>query len=406
MSLGSEDTRVGSDSETSSDGSSEPVSAVLSWMGYTPPAETPCGTALHKYFPGSLPGIAVHSRSVKVLLEEHGCTPENTLFGVSCCPDEINWKKSGVTTQMTEHWGDFFPLGGITGAPFSGTTGFGAFSAHVPDDGNVIVLFAPHVGISSTGNIGTHLRDGQRRSSTSCGAVVGAYNCCLGGKHVDSQFDPTDMQMQWFKCKIAPHAERINGEENPMASLAHQSYEIVKEKLMKVVNTNFGNGKLILIGGIMINMPEPHVDHFMPLHFEVRQAGKPSVDLLSHFKLPVLSLEHAPTGFGRQSSPSGPHGGLEKVFGNVRSNKFNLEEERALAERTIAEHSVFSWMNWAPEIDSPLGVALRRHFPGALPGSAVHERMRYELEQSYHLNPQNTILGLSICPDEINYGKH
>ena len=34
---------------------------------------------------------------------------------------------------MASYWGECFPMGGIGGAPFVGKTGFGAFSAHVPD---------------------------------------------------------------------------------------------------------------------------------------------------------------------------------------------------------------------------------------------------------------------------------
>ena len=39
-------------------------------------------------------------------------------------------------------------------------TGFGAFAAHVPTDGNIVLCFAPHVGIDSNGTIGKVLREG------------------------------------------------------------------------------------------------------------------------------------------------------------------------------------------------------------------------------------------------------
>merc|ERR1719310_157031 len=127
---------------------------------------------------------------------------------------------------------------------------------------------------------------------------------------------------------------------------------------MKVVNTKFGKGKLFLIGGIMINMPEPYVDHFMPL--------------------PMPS-----SGFERQTTPQGPHGGGKSGGAEGKSNDFNMDKERCRSKDTLMEQSVFSWLSWSPEIDSPLAKTLQHHFPGALPGHAVHERMRYELEQSY-----------------------
>jgi hypothetical protein len=38
-------------------------------------------------------------------------------------------------------------MGGLGGLPFVGKTGFKAYSSHVPKDGHIFILFAPHVGI-------------------------------------------------------------------------------------------------------------------------------------------------------------------------------------------------------------------------------------------------------------------
>jgi len=48
----------------------------------------------------------------------------------------------------------------LAGLPFTGKTGWGAFSAHVPVDGNIVIMFAPHVGIDRNGNVGKITRDG------------------------------------------------------------------------------------------------------------------------------------------------------------------------------------------------------------------------------------------------------
>merc|ERR1711972_383468 len=177
--------------------------------------------------------------------------------------------------MMAEHWGEFFPLGGISGAPFVGKTGFMAFSHHVPANGNIILLYGPHVGISEAGEVGKFLRDGQLQCSTACGAVIGAYNACCAADGQDLEFDETDMQMGWIKAQIAPHVERLKVQQNPMAELAYQAFEMVDAKIKKIVNTNFGPGYLVLVGGIQLNMPEPCCDHFLPLAFEVRRKDDP-----------------------------------------------------------------------------------------------------------------------------------
>ena len=55
---------------------------------------------------------------------------------------------------MQRRFGPEFNLGGLAGLPFTGKTGFGAFAAHVPKDGHIFIVYAPHVGISRDGAIG------------------------------------------------------------------------------------------------------------------------------------------------------------------------------------------------------------------------------------------------------------
>jgi hypothetical protein len=92
-----------------------------------------------------------------------GFTNENTLFADSSCPDEINHDDplEDITSLFANRWGEVFPLSGLAGLPFVGKTGWGAFCSHVPSpDGNIVVLFAPHVGIDSNGNVGKIHRNG------------------------------------------------------------------------------------------------------------------------------------------------------------------------------------------------------------------------------------------------------
>ena len=44
--------------------------------------------------------------------------------------------------------GKVFHLGGLAGVPFTGKTGFGAYSGHVSEGGHCFVLQAPHIGVS------------------------------------------------------------------------------------------------------------------------------------------------------------------------------------------------------------------------------------------------------------------
>jgi hypothetical protein len=105
-----------------------------------------------------------------------GFTDDNTLFADSSCPDELNHDdpEEDITSLFQRRWGEIFPLAGLAGMPFTGKTGWHAFSSHTPVDGNIVILFAPHVGVDFTGKVGNVTREGQNTRSSACGAAIGA----------------------------------------------------------------------------------------------------------------------------------------------------------------------------------------------------------------------------------------
>lgn len=250
----------------------------FAWMGWSPEPGTKLHRQLTVSFPGAMPGKAIVPRTVEAL-EEYGVVPNNTIYGQSLCSDEINTEKEHLSDAMVDHWGHIFPLGGIGGAPYVGKTGFGAFSHHVPEDGNVLLLFGPHVGISPEGEVGKFLRSGQHQVSAACGATCAAYSQ-LTSQPTLSDFDH-DMEQSWLRSKLAPYVKEIQAARDPMVELAMKAYLAIEKEIMEICNTDFGSGYLILIGGIQINMPGKYQDHFMPLHFSIRSAEMhPPVNLL------------------------------------------------------------------------------------------------------------------------------
>jgi len=108
-------------------------------------------------FPLAQHGNVIEQRAFRKL-STMNFTSTNTLLAESSCPDEINAddKKNDIVYRFIERWGEVFSLGGLAGIPFTGKGGWGAFSGHVPDDGNIVVLYAPHVGIDDEGKFGSY----------------------------------------------------------------------------------------------------------------------------------------------------------------------------------------------------------------------------------------------------------
>jgi len=95
-------------------------------------------------------------------LQELGFNDENTLFADSSCPDEINHDdpEEDITSLFQKRWGEVFPLAGLAGLPFTGQTGWAAFSSSTVEDGNIVILYAPHIGIDNDGTVGQVMREG------------------------------------------------------------------------------------------------------------------------------------------------------------------------------------------------------------------------------------------------------
>ena len=166
--------------------------------------------------------------------------------------------------------------------PFTGKTGWGAFSSHCPKDGNIIILFAPHVGIDKHGVVGMVAREGQDQSSSACGAAkYGLQTALKDPEHCKKPTEIYDHQMDCIKHFLLPHANKIHNSENEQVALAYKMYDIIEEYLKNVVTKDWmksPKSKLAIVGGIMINCDEDKSDRFLPLRFEV-QTQNSSVDL-------------------------------------------------------------------------------------------------------------------------------
>jgi hypothetical protein len=224
------------------------------------------------------------------VLDQLGCTDENTLYAQSICPDEINHEAGDITDLFSAYLGEVFHLGGLAGIPFTGKTGFGAYSTHVPDDGSLFILFAPHIGLSNSNEFGKYSRDFQSADGAACGACVGGFNHCINGGAIPdakSMFaHPYDHQMQYIiheidKVKHLVLAQKELSDSAMHAELVRQMFYICLNFLEQIVNTK--KGRLIMLGGIQINMPRPMNDYFQPMFFQVWEEGKPIVDKLHVF---------------------------------------------------------------------------------------------------------------------------
>lgn len=233
-------------------------------------------------FPGALEAKEVARRSKRFLVRQYQFTADNTIYGESTCPDEINHMDCSLGSYLQQDWGECFQMGGIGGCPYVGKSGYDSLISHAPDDGNVVIMFGPHVGISPNGEVGKFSRVGQAKLSTACGAAIAAYNAGVAGDTSDQ--GDQDIQQSMLKLKLGNQAAQIAKSKVPMAELAQRAYRLVEEMIMEIAKPTESFKHLVLIGGIQINMPEPHNEYFLPLKFAITSKAEGKwTDLLEKF---------------------------------------------------------------------------------------------------------------------------
>lgn len=238
------------------------------------------------FFPGAMSGAQALAM-VEAAVTARGYTPDNTLYAQSICPDEINHANGDVPHLFSSFFEECFHLGGLAGIPFTGKTGFGAFSHHVPDEGHCFILMAPHVGVSASHKLGSYTRLGQHgKEGAACGAAVGAWkHCCINHETPCLVANYADYQMTYIIHETHKRRDAIlakTDECDRQAELVKQTWEIGKHMLDSIISTDFGCDKstLLVLTGIQINMPSPHKDYFQPLTFDLHRKDGTVIDLL------------------------------------------------------------------------------------------------------------------------------
>lgn len=240
------------------------------------------------HFPGAINNNDLQLKVVETLAKK-GYTAENTLLATSLCCDELARR---LEDDFVKVYGNNFNLGGLSGFPFAGNTGFGAMAAHIPDDGYCLTVYGPHVGVSADGTVGKVERSGIALLDNCCGSAIAASNylngITSGGATVSVKIQSfTDFQQNVVQELILPHGKRLADSENRMIELPYALYDSQDLLMRSIVAAGAGGTKkgIALLGGIQINTGPNSLDYFHPLRFDyMNNKGEIIEDLLPLLK--------------------------------------------------------------------------------------------------------------------------
>jgi hypothetical protein len=240
---------------------------------------------LRTAFPGAMPGPEFSDSVVNYIHRKYKITPDKMLLGASMCVDDIIYTKNfGLAPKLKGP----FNLGGLGGLPFTGTSGLGAFAHHIPEDGVMLLLIAPHIGYSESEGWGYVLRHEQHHASTCCGALMGTLDQ-LQKKTLQPEIKEEDYQGGKIAQLALAHQKEILGAANPIIELtkiaAKQAEQEIRSHILSVDREHIKY--IILVAGIMINTDYSYSDYLSVNHFMVYDVAKKAIveDVPNPFKM-------------------------------------------------------------------------------------------------------------------------
>jgi len=206
---------------------------------------------VQKWYPNAKTTEDTVNKLLDVIENELGLKPNQLMHADSMCCDDVNAIQ--YPPRAYEMLGPFH-MGGLNGYPFAGVTGMNAFAHHVPEDGAVVVFYAPHIGITKDGTIGEIHRIGQSENSACCGAAKGALNKLLNNQIEAGNVTELDYQMNTIEQIFLKQEDRIKAADNQIFEATEVMYEAINERIETLVSkTNYPCKYVILIGAIFIN---------------------------------------------------------------------------------------------------------------------------------------------------------
>ncbi len=188
--------------------------------------------------------------------------PNDTVWATSICSDELNNLLQGLNSVFAGPGP--FRLGGISGLPFVGITGFNAFLSHAPAHGCAMIIYGPHIGVSGNGILGEVNRQNQFGLTTCCGSLVGALNSIKA-----DQILPFDNPLDYQQARVIKHLDQYRNEiledEFPLKKATDFAYIDIHIKLNRIIDAlkpTLNDIKLYMIGGIVINTDWDKEDWF------------------------------------------------------------------------------------------------------------------------------------------------
>ncbi|MFW5895385.1 MAG: hypothetical protein ACOCT9_01445 [archaeon] len=234
---------------------------------------------------GNLINVSEFMTEINSEFSDHQFLKDNSRLVFSVCPDDVNRLNNRETIEkaLVNEYNREFHLGGLGAYPIGGVSGITAASHHPPDninsegrsEGNLIFFLSPHMGVIEQDDFsfGKIIRPGQKKITSSCGAMMGFLDALEEAGSVENfkvtpdvqGIDPTRLVLQnAFIDKYPQELQKIldyEDKKKQVTELFKLNYTAVSSKANQMIEEflekeeDHFTGNIAIIGGLTVNLP-------------------------------------------------------------------------------------------------------------------------------------------------------
>jgi hypothetical protein len=206
---------------------------------------------VQQFYPNARTTEAQVEGMLKMIEDKYGLKANQIMHADSLCCDDVNAIQ--YPPKAHEMLGPFH-LGGLDGYPFAGLTGMGAFAHHVPEDGAILIFYAPHIGVTKDRKIGEINRYGQSSNSSCCGAAQAGLGKLREDGINKGEIRDNDFQQSTIEQILLAEKDRILKSNNQIFEATEVIYEAIDKQISFLISqTDYPCKHLFQIGGVFIN---------------------------------------------------------------------------------------------------------------------------------------------------------
>ncbi|MDI1353828.1 MAG: hypothetical protein PSX36_02835 [bacterium] len=227
---------------------------------------------IRKTFKGAMRTCEFSAIILHYLEVKYKIPKDKVLMGVSTCVDDIIYTKNFHSNPNIK---GLFHLGGLAGLPFTGVSGLGALSHHIPEGGTMLLLLEPHIGYSADKGWGYILRYDQHAPSTCCGALMGTLSKLKDNK-LTGKVSDEDYQADKIGQFALEHKDQILKADIPIVEftkmISRESEKQIREHVMQVDMEHMNY--IVILTGVLINTDYNYSDYQVIKHIVIYDVKK------------------------------------------------------------------------------------------------------------------------------------